>query len=71
MSLDINEARQVFSEYLRDNYHKSKSLDAGLMAAVEFAYRKGFDDGNAERLVRISRQLTTPGEAAVRAAEST
>jgi hypothetical protein len=71
MSLDINEARQVFAEYLRDNYHKSKSLDAGLMAAVEFAYRKGFDDGNAERLVGISRQLTATGETIIRAPEST
>jgi hypothetical protein len=42
--LDINEGRQVFADYLQDNWHKSKSLDAALMAAIEFAYRRGLED---------------------------
>jgi hypothetical protein len=45
--LDINEGRQVFADYLQANWHKSKSLDAALMAAIEFAYRRGLEDGAA------------------------
>jgi hypothetical protein len=48
MSLDVNTGRQVFADYLQGNFHRSKSLDAALMAVIEWAYRKGLEDG-AER----------------------
>jgi hypothetical protein len=49
MSLDVNAGRQVFADYLQGNFHKSKSLDAALMAVIEWAYRKGLADAAADR----------------------
>jgi len=49
MSLDINEVRQIFADYLQTNFHQSKSLDAALMAAVIHAYQKGLEDGKDEK----------------------
>ncbi len=48
MSLDVNAGRQVFADYLQDNFHKSKSLDAALMAVIEWAYRKGLEDAGEQ-----------------------
>jgi len=50
MSLDINEVRKVFADYLQTNFHQSKSLDAALMAAVIHAYQKGLKDGKDEKV---------------------
>jgi len=49
MSLDINEVRKVFADYLQSNFHQSKSLDAALMAAVVYAYEKGLKDKPDEK----------------------
>lgn len=48
MSLDVNTGRQVFADYLQGNFHKSKSLDAALMAVIEWAYRKGLEDAGEQ-----------------------
>ena len=44
MPLDLNQMRQEFADYLQDNYHKSKSLDAALMHVLTKAYEAGLRD---------------------------
>lgn len=68
--LDLNEARRVFADHLGANADRRHSLDAALMAACEWAYRKGLQDGADAEMERIAGEARadnfvlagTPGE---------
>ena len=49
--LDIEDCRKVFAERITALADEGKSFERALMAACEYAYRRGLDDGreDAER----------------------
>jgi hypothetical protein len=44
MSLDLNQVRAQFADFLAENSGRRHSLDAALMHVVESAYHKGLAD---------------------------
>lgn len=54
--LDLNNAREIFADYLQENAGHRHSLDAALMAACEWSYRAGLRDGTQETRDCTSQQ---------------
>jgi hypothetical protein len=44
MSLDLNEIRKLIADHLQSNFHKARSIDSAIMAAIVFAYEAGLRD---------------------------
>lgn len=53
MSLDLNQVRAQFADFLSAHSGRRHSLDAALMHVVESAYRKGLED--AEKVPDVLR----------------
>ena len=52
--LDLNEARRIFAEYLASKPDTRWRMDAALAHVVEWAYRKGMEEGQQEEKQRVA-----------------